>query len=93
MVNSTCSLANVDGGWGGREGGGESEKPFTIDCSKSCSSRLRSSQSSVGGAKQEPFPRDAQVVICGGGVIGTSVAYHLPKYGFNDVILLEQGRY
>ena len=44
------------------------------------------------GLRERPFPRDAQVVICGGGVVGTSVAYHLPKYGFNDVILLEQGR-
>ena len=26
-------------------------------------------------------------------MVGASVAYHLPKYGFNDVILLEQGRY
>ena len=25
-------------------------------------------------------------------MVGASVAYHLPKYGFNDVILLEQGR-
>ncbi len=34
----------------------------------------------------------AQVVIVGGGVIGTSVAYHLTKLGFNDVVLLEQGQ-
>lgn len=37
-------------------------------------------------------PSSAQVVICGGGVVGASVAYHLPKYGFKDVLLLEQGR-
>jgi 4-methylaminobutanoate oxidase (formaldehyde-forming) len=30
------------------------------------------------------------VVIIGGGVIGTSVAYHLTKLGWNDVVLLEQ---
>ena len=33
----------------------------------------------------------AQVVIVGGGVIGTSVAYHLTKLGWTDVLLLEQG--
>jgi 4-methylaminobutanoate oxidase (formaldehyde-forming) len=31
------------------------------------------------------------VVIIGGGVIGTSVAYHLTKLGWTDVLLLEQG--
>ncbi|WP_319450070.1 MULTISPECIES: FAD-dependent oxidoreductase [unclassified Mycobacterium] len=39
-----------------------------------------------------PVPERAQVVIIGGGVIGTSVAYHLTKLGFSDVILLEQGQ-
>jgi 4-methylaminobutanoate oxidase (formaldehyde-forming) len=32
------------------------------------------------------------VVIIGGGVIGTSVAYHLAGLGWRDVLLLEQGR-
>jgi 4-methylaminobutanoate oxidase (formaldehyde-forming) len=32
------------------------------------------------------------VVIIGGGVIGTSTAYHLAKLGWTDVMLLEQGR-
>jgi 4-methylaminobutanoate oxidase (formaldehyde-forming) len=31
------------------------------------------------------------VVIIGGGVIGTSVAYHLTRLGWTDVLLLEQG--
>ena len=38
------------------------------------------------------LPAQSQVVICGGGVIGCSVAYHLTKLGWNDVVLLEQGR-
>ncbi len=37
-------------------------------------------------------PDRAQVVIIGGGVIGTSVAYHLTKLGWTDVVLVEQGQ-
>lgn len=37
------------------------------------------------------LPSRAQVVIVGGGVIGTSVAYHLTALGWTDVVLLEQG--
>ena len=38
------------------------------------------------------LPGRAQVVVIGGGVIGTSVAYHLTKLGYTDVVLLEQGQ-
>jgi glycine cleavage system aminomethyltransferase T/glycine/D-amino acid oxidase-like deaminating enzyme len=38
------------------------------------------------------LPGRAQVVIIGGGVIGTSVAYHLTALGWTDVLLLEQGQ-
>ncbi|MFC1878277.1 FAD-dependent oxidoreductase [Chloroflexota bacterium] len=41
-------------------------------------------------AARQPFPTNAQVVIIGGGVIGCSVAYHLTKLGWRDVVLLEQ---
>lgn len=37
------------------------------------------------------LPARARAVIIGGGVIGTSVAYHLTKLGWNDVVLVEQG--
>lgn len=37
------------------------------------------------------LPSRARVVIVGGGIIGTSVAYHLTKLGWSDVLLLEQG--
>ncbi len=42
-------------------------------------------------APTSPLPTRAQVVIIGGGVIGTSVAYHLTRLGWTDVLLLEQG--
>jgi heterotetrameric sarcosine oxidase gamma subunit len=35
-------------------------------------------------------PDRARVVIIGGGVIGTSIAYHLAKLGWTDVVLLER---
>ena len=35
-------------------------------------------------------PAHARVVIIGGGVIGCSVAYHLIKQGWKDVVLLER---
>jgi 4-methylaminobutanoate oxidase (formaldehyde-forming) len=36
------------------------------------------------------LPSRAQVVIIGGGVVGCSVAYHLTKLGWRDVVLLER---
>jgi glycine/D-amino acid oxidase-like deaminating enzyme len=37
------------------------------------------------------LPSRARVVVIGGGIIGTSVAYHLAHLGWTDVVLLEQG--
>jgi glycine cleavage system aminomethyltransferase T/glycine/D-amino acid oxidase-like deaminating enzyme len=37
------------------------------------------------------LPSRARVVVVGGGIIGTSVAYHLTRLGWTDVLLLEQG--
>ena len=36
------------------------------------------------------LPSHARVVIIGGGVIGCSVAYHLAKQGWTDIVLLER---
>ena len=36
------------------------------------------------------YPKATKVVVIGGGVIGCSVAYHLAKFGWKDVILLER---
>ncbi|MEO7269657.1 MAG: FAD-dependent oxidoreductase [Knoellia sp.] len=38
------------------------------------------------------LPARAQVVIIGGGVIGTSIAYHLAHEGVTDVVLIERDR-
>ena len=37
-----------------------------------------------------PLPAKAQVVIIGGGIHGCSVAYHLAKGGWSDIVLLER---
>ncbi len=39
----------------------------------------------------EPFPTQSRVVIVGGGIIGCSIAYHLARLGWNDVVVLERG--
>ena len=36
------------------------------------------------------IPQSAKVVIIGGGVAGCSVAYHLSKFGWNNIVLLER---
>ena len=38
----------------------------------------------------DALPSHARVVVCGGGIIGTSIAYHLAKLGWNDVLLIER---
>ena len=39
------------------------------------------------------IPDRASAVIIGGGVIGSSVAYHLAKQGWSDVVLLERNQF
>lgn len=38
------------------------------------------------------LPDEANVIVIGGGIIGTSVAYHLGKLGIKDVLLLEKDK-
>lgn len=38
------------------------------------------------------LPSQAKVAIIGGGIAGASVAYHLTKFGWKDVVLLEQNQ-
>lgn len=37
-------------------------------------------------------PAHARAIVVGGGIVGTSVAYHLAKRGWRDVVLLERKR-
>ncbi|GLQ06619.1 GcvT family protein [Sneathiella chinensis] len=40
---------------------------------------------------ERTLPSSAKVVVIGGGIVGCSIAYHLTKLGWTDVVLLEQG--
>lgn len=54
---------------------------------------IRNAGSSNTPAYYSAPPRDAKVVVCGGGVMGASVAYHLGKLGWgNETVLIEQNR-
>ena len=43
------------------------------------------------GAPAPTRRRAPEVVIVGGGIIGSSIAYHLAKLGLTDVVVLERG--
>jgi glycine cleavage system aminomethyltransferase T/glycine/D-amino acid oxidase-like deaminating enzyme len=47
---------------------------------------------SAGQPAPSALPQRARVVVVGGGIIGTSVAYHLAHLGEKDVVLLERDR-
>ncbi|OXA64141.1 Pyruvate dehydrogenase phosphatase regulatory subunit, mitochondrial [Folsomia candida] len=36
------------------------------------------------------LPKEARVVICGSGIVGNSVAYHLVQKGWTDVVVIDQ---
>ena len=44
-------------------------------------------------AGESAFPSSTRVVIVGGGIVGCSVAYHLTKLGWSDVVLLERKQF
>jgi 4-methylaminobutanoate oxidase (formaldehyde-forming) len=37
-------------------------------------------------------PKQAKIVIIGGGIIGCSTAYHLAEMGCNDVVVIEKSK-
>ncbi|MGE3830328.1 MAG: FAD-dependent oxidoreductase, partial [Parvibaculaceae bacterium] len=38
------------------------------------------------------LPKQSQIVIIGGGILGCSIAYHLVRRGWQDVVLLEKAQ-
>lgn len=84
----------------------ESIRPIKLTPSKSVSDIHNHIRKLSGVAQNEPseestssepavekLPEHSKVVICGGGVLGASVAYHLAELGWGpDTIVLEQGR-
>ncbi len=45
---------------------------------------------SAASTGSEPLPTQARVVVIGGGIVGTSVLFHLTERGWKDVVLLER---
>ena len=37
------------------------------------------------------LPKHAKVVIIGAGIVGNSVAYHLAKLGWKDMVMIDKG--
>src|SRR3954454_16663143 len=37
------------------------------------------------------LPARANVVVIGAGIVGSSMAYHLAKHGWTDIVLIEKG--
>ena len=58
--------------------------PVNIAC------RGYSAQSAPAGSTS--LPDQARVIIAGGGIVGCSIAYHLAKLGWDDVLLLERDK-
>ncbi|XP_078368879.1 dimethylglycine dehydrogenase, mitochondrial-like [Oculina patagonica] len=56
----------------------------------SCTSWRHNSSGSSTSKLNKRLKEDAEVVVIGGGVLGTSIAYHLAKQGMKDVVLLEK---
>ena len=52
---------------------------------------MTTGESSATSASQS-LPARARVVVVGGGIIGTSITYHLAHLGVRDVVLLERDR-
>ena len=45
----------------------------------------------MGGEEEQMIPQEAHVVVIGGGVLGTSAAFHLAAAGHQPVVLLDRG--
>src|SRR3954449_4103029 len=45
----------------------------------------------MSGATERSVPTSARAVIVGAGIVGASVAYHLAREGWDDLVLVDQG--
>src|SRR4051812_22646199 len=45
----------------------------------------------MSGATDRSLPTSARAVIVGAGIVGASVAYHLAREGWTDVVIVDQG--
>lgn len=45
---------------------------------------------STRGLSSIQLPSEAQVVVCGAGIVGNSVAYHLVQNGLTDVLVIDK---
>uniref|UniRef100_A0A7S4MXY7 FAD dependent oxidoreductase domain-containing protein n=1 Tax=Odontella aurita TaxID=265563 RepID=A0A7S4MXY7_9STRA len=74
----------------------QKKSPFTNKHNRASSiCRCFSSTAENNGSQEsgkKNLPESASVVVVGGGIIGSSVAYHLAKIGMEDVILLERDK-
>lgn len=52
---------------------------------------LANREPDTAGLSVADVPERARVVIVGGGIVGSSIAYHLAKLGVSDVVVLERG--
>lgn len=57
-----------------------------------CGTKTLPSLSRIQEYSTNNFPSQAQVVIAGAGVVANSVAYHLVKSGWKDVVVVEQDK-
>jgi hypothetical protein len=60
--------------------------------SSSSTTSINDQQNQIENSSIPQLPSATKVVICGGGLVGTSIAYHLGELGYKDVILLTKDK-
>ncbi|KAJ8968469.1 hypothetical protein NQ314_002287 [Rhamnusium bicolor] len=59
---------------------------------KVLTANIRLATVSTGANYSASLPTQAQIVIAGAGIVANSVAYHLVQNGWNDIVVVEQGK-
>src|SRR5690349_16047743 len=72
------------------DGGGRRRSPLYRD--RRAIVTPRRPNATCGPMSAPTLPERARIVVIGGGIIGSSVAYHLAHMGERDVVLLERDR-